>query len=73
MDELLAAIRLQDTDRVRILANQLFLTRTNYANKAQINEFEKFAPCKIRLVKEEDGYVVIGKIYYSNILPFTFG
>lgn len=73
MEQLLDAIKRQDTEWVRKIANVLFLTRTNQPNKAQINEFEHFAPCKIKLVQDDEGTVFVGKIYYNDLTPFTFG
>lgn len=72
MEELLLAIRKNDSNMVRAIANELFIRRDGTANKPQINEFEMFAPCKIKTV-EEGGWLFCGKIFYSDMPPFTFG
>lgn len=47
MDELLRALQLNDPVAVNKYAMWLLVTRDGRLNRNQVNEFERYAPCKI--------------------------
>lgn len=49
MDELLEALKEGDEEKINILAQELFMTRSHTFNLCQINEFERYAPCQVEL------------------------
>jgi len=74
MEELLKAMQAEkpDEDVINGLACNLFITPYGEINRAQINEFEKFAPCKIYPVERDSFGWLIGGIKYND-KKFTFG
>lgn len=73
MDKLLKALQEEKQDLVGRYACDLFIDRDGY-NNAQINEFEKFAPCKIekRTVNIGGAELLAGLIHYNNKV-YIFG
>jgi len=69
MKELLEALQSGNTRTISMLAMDLLLTGDNKLNKAQVNEFEKYAPCKIH---ETHGDHYIGYIEYNHCI-YSFG
>jgi len=72
MDELLAAMQAGDEDKVNDLACELFITNEGWCNRAQINEFERYAPCKIFPIERDSFGWLIGGIKYND-KTFSYG
>lgn len=72
MDELLDALRKEDEARIAILANELFITREGRCNYAQMNEFERYAPCKIVKLEGDSFGWLVGGIKYND-KTYSFG
>lgn len=74
MDELLKEMQKEtpDEDVINGLACSLFITSGGGINLAQVNEFEKYAPCKIYPVEKDSFGWLIGGIDYND-KNFTFG
>jgi|WetSurMetagenome_2_1015567.scaffolds.fasta_scaffold74146_3 hypothetical protein len=49
MDELLQALKEGDEEKIRELAQGLFMTKSHGLNLCQINEFEHYAPCSVEI------------------------
>lgn len=74
MEELLNELRKEtpDEDVINGLACSLFITTGGHVNKAQISEFEAYAPCKIYPVERDSFGWLIGGIKYND-KQYTFG
>ena len=59
-------------DQINGLACELFITDGGHINRAQVNEFEKYAPCKIFPVERDSFGWLVGGITYNG-RTFTFG
>lgn len=66
MAELLKALMDEDCGRINRLAQDLFITPRGYTDRAQINEFEKYAPCKVEPVVRDALMWVMGEIVYNG-------
>lgn len=59
-------------EKIAGLANELFILSNGGINRAQMNEFERFAPCKIFCAERDSfGWLVGGIIY--NGRKYYFG
>ena len=72
MDELLKALKEGDEEEINKLASRLFRTRSGAPNKAQINEFEHYAPCKVFSLENVEHSSFMGGILYHN-KTYMFG
>ena len=72
MDELLEALKEGDQEQINQEAQRLFLMRNGGVNKAQINEFEHYAPCKIFVLENEEHSSCAGGICYND-RTYMFG
>ena len=66
MEELLKAIQAGDEIEVSAIANELFITHEGRVNYPQVNEFEKYAPCKIGPAERDSFGWLIGYIKYND-------
>jgi len=74
MDELLKALREGDTRIISTLAKELLVDDHNELKRAQVNEFEHYAPCKI-YPAQGDLYhfrCFVGVIEYNKAV-YSFG
>lgn len=74
MDALLEELRKENPNRdtINYLAITLFITDKGQPNFAQMNEFERYAPCKIFCAERDTfGWLVGGIIY--NGKKYYFG
>ena len=76
MDVLLLAMQRSQEFLVNILACELFITQDDLCNRAQVDEFEKYAPCRIDIFgyndqKREEPFGVIR--YNNKIFKFGYG
>lgn len=53
-------------ERIDVLACDLFITKEGRINYAQVNEFEKYAPCKMFPAERDSFGWVIGGINYNG-------
>jgi hypothetical protein len=67
-DKLLKALREGKRDLIGRLACDLFITKEGEHNRAEINAFEKYAPCTITpvTINRYGSSMVCGKIYYNE-------
>lgn len=72
MEALLKAMQEGDEEKVNDLACTLFITRNGEANRAQMNEFERYAPCRIYPLEKDSFGWLIGGIKYNDKV-FSFG
>ena len=72
MDELLAALQTGDEDQIDAIASGLLITNEGRPNYCQINEFEKYAPCKI-VAGETDSFGWLTGIIKYNDKQYVFG
>lgn len=66
MEELLDALKEGDQERINNLAAKLFRRRAGGLNKAQINEFERYAPCRIFTLENNEQSSFMGGIQYHD-------
>jgi hypothetical protein len=68
MDALLKELQKEnpDPDNVNSLACALFITTEGRPNFAQMNEFERYAPCKIFCAERDSYGWLIGGIKYNG-------
>lgn len=72
MDQLLEALKEGDEESINKLAANLFRTRAGGLNKAQINEFERYAPCRIFTLENNEQSSFMGGIQYND-RTYMFG
>lgn len=72
MEELLKALREGDEEQINKLACELFSMHCGGINRAQINEFEHYAPCTIFTFDNTDRGTFCGGIKYHD-RTFMFG
>jgi hypothetical protein len=72
MDELLKALQEGDEEKIDCLACSLLITSGGQINRAQVNEFEKYAPCKIFPIEQDSFGWLIGGIRYND-KTYLFG
>ena len=74
MDELLRALQRNDPVAINKYAISLLVTRDLRLNKNQVNEFERYAPCKIKEWHSTTfkSACYIGTITYNN-RTYCFG
>lgn len=58
--------------KVMSLANDLFITKSGQPNRAQMNEFMKYAPCAI-VPGETDGFGWLTGVIHYNGRSYIFG
>ena len=68
MDDLLKALQNKDKKAVRTLSKRLFTTKDGTINRAQISEFESYAPCRISVFELRVGRTtkIGGKLVYND-------
>jgi hypothetical protein len=66
MDELLQALKEGDESRINTLAKNLFSTSHGRLDRGQVNEFEKYAPCKIMVCDQ----IIIALTYNDHTYFF---
>ena len=59
-------------DKINGLACELFITDKGRVNRAQVSEFEKYAPCKIFPLERDSFGWTVGGITYNG-RTFSFG
>lgn len=59
-------------DQINALACELFINHAGSVNWAQVNEFEKYAPCKIIPLEKDSFGWLIGGIQYGG-RTYSFG
>ena len=74
MKELLEEIRKEEPndDVICSLANELFISDGGGCNWPQMNEFERYAPCKIICIERDSFGWLVGGIVY-NKKTFSYG
>lgn len=72
LQQLLKALQEGNKDAVRGLADELFITSSGQANLLAMNEFERYAPCRIYAVERDSFGWLIGCIAYND-KKFYFG
>lgn len=72
MEQLLVALQTGDEDKVNELACELLITSSGQINRAQVSEFEAYAPCKVVCLERDSFGWLVGGIKYGN-KTYSFG
>lgn len=68
MEQLLQALRDGDSEKIKALAHNLFITSRGRWDLGQVNEFEHYGPCRIILPQNQTQNFggTIGQINYNG-------